>query len=156
MPDYNIYLHADFNGSSNKTKPFSVSKNSPTKTRDEDQTASTIMQGINNPDSLVSAGVHSAAKAIPYVAVAMAVIKFVDKGINTLLVYDSINTGDFSRINQYNNFKANFRFMMSPFSSQMNYLQTATQRAVQDINTKNNQLLLGDSVINTRVTGRTV
>lgn len=158
--DYNIYIHGEPSSERSQTSPFRFgSGNNPTQPKsDAFQSAdvSNIINTASNPDTMVHQGVGALSRAIPYVAVAMAVIKVLDKGVNTILTYDAIDNGDYSRINKYNNFKAQVKFTLSPFTSQLNYLQNITQRGVQDIRVKLNQTLLGDSVINTRFTGRTV
>lgn len=157
--DYNIYIHSDPTAEGSKTSPFTFSGRSNTQPKDSESGGADVSSYINaaaNPDSLVQKGVGTIAKAFPYVAVAMAVIKIADKGATTVMTINATNTGDFSTINRYNNFKATLRFTMSPFSSQTNYLQNISQGAIKDIRNRMNQTLLGDSVINSRVTGRTV
>ena len=159
MPDYNIYIHANFQGSGSKTKPFSASKESATKTSDSSdngETAASIINTVSNPDSLVSKGVSAITKAIPYVAVSMAVIGLVDKTVSTVQQFQAIHSGNYYGVTQYNNFKTILGATFRPFSTSLNYLKYQETIKVERQRIELNQELLGNSVVNTRITGRTV
>ena len=159
MPDYNIYLHAEFGGSGSKTKPFDSSKSSATSTKDSGgngETAASIINTVSNPDSLVSKGVGAVAKAIPYIAVAMAVIGLVDKTVSTVQQFQAIHSGNYYGITQYNNFKTVLGAAFKPFSTTLNYFKYQETMKVERQRIELNQGLLGESVVNRRFTGRTV
>ena len=159
MPDYNIYLHAEFGGSGSKTKPFDSSKSSATSTKDSGgngETVASIINTISNPDSLVAKGVSTVAKAVPYVLVAMAVIGLVDKTVSTVQQFQAINSGNYYYMTQYNNFKTTLKAAFRPFSTTLNFIKYQEEMRVQKERLQLNQELLGDSIINSRSTGRMV
>ena len=148
MPDYNIYIHiAESTSQQSPTKPWNAEdRESPTASWQD-----RFVQGINvaeNPDMLVSKGVSAVSKAVPAVAVAMLIVKFMDKVATTAIEGYTTETGDYRANYAYNNFKASVGVVFRPFGTVINEFKAQRQFAINDEKRRLTRELLGDSIIN--------
>lgn len=158
MPDYNIYIHSDLSSSgSSPTKPWSKSKSSSTNPWDSDDNySSNILKEVSkangvimNPDSLISTGIGALTKAVPWVALALVLVKSVDNVASFCINYNTLETGDYRDSIAFSNFKANMGWILKPFSTSWNELQAQNKYRVDNYKKDQQRSLLGDSVINT-------
>jgi len=149
MADYNIYIHSDqSNGSSSKTSAWNSDMKPSDETSSWEGKAQQVIGYAQNPDSLVSKGISTIARAIPAVAVAFAVVKLVDKVITTSNSFISTESGDYRSTTIYSNFKGLLKTTLTPFSTTINYLQGEQALRIENRSREQYRELLGDSIIN--------
>lgn len=168
MPDYNIYIHA-VGGSSasefNPTVPWGIKEQGAPSGATSDVTSwgnnqeielgmiSSVANTASNPDSLIQMGVSALAKAFPWVAVAIAVVMTAEKIYSTCLDFSSLQSGDYSTLIGYNNFKANINSFLHPYSTTMNRYRENLVNNLDNDRKSLQRALLGDSVINQSTKG---
>lgn len=166
MADYNIYLHSieSANGF-NKTKAWDGSTSFETEawTPTSKGTGSSGGSGssgkgvnftraigmLSNPDSIVGSAVSTVSKAIPYFAVASAVVALGIKVIDSLNDFAVLDTGDYSFAMEWGNFKTSVKNVFHPASLFINREKIRMQIRNENAKSHQNALLLGDSALNT-------
>jgi len=155
MADYNIYIHSAISSSTgDATKPW-WNSNPFISTRKDDDFSSQVLKGIQktgntimNPDGLITQGVSMIAKAVPWIAIAYAIIKIGNQIYETATDYTSMETGDYRAKVDFQNARATVRRFFMPFSSSINAFRNEREYAIQDEKKRESRMLLGDSVIN--------
>lgn len=161
MADYNIYIHTiGSTGNANPTTPWSKSGNtSPTNPWDNEESEESSGSGsivkslakgisfLNNPDSILGAGISTIAKAIPYVAVAAMVVKTGVKIYEGVSNYEAL-MGDYRRKTQYENARNILNNITHPFQSSVTAVKTAFLTQLDNDRRTMQRELLGDSIIN--------
>lgn len=162
MADYNIYIRAIGGGGSGfgtQTVPWSQRENGggdapitpQSGTPNVGAFAGTVMRASSfaqNPDSIVSAGVGTLAKALPWVAAAYACVKLGTSIEDNIIEFNEIESGDYSTGVAWSNFKNGIRVMFSPFSSAIQTAKSVSQWHRENKKNQAQRDLLGDSVIN--------
>ena len=150
--DYNIYIHGDVSGTGeSQTTPWKPSETTESGGFQSSKLAGKIIKGINvaqNPDGLVSQGMGAVAKALPWLAVAYAVLKLTDSAITTATAFYTTETGDYRFSTQYANFKAGVHAVLRPISTSINYARQAQQIRIDNQRKSASRELLGDDIIN--------
>lgn len=150
--DYNIYIHGDVSGTGeSQTTPWKPSETTESGGFQSSKLAGKIIKGINvaqNPDGLVSSSLEKGAKALPWVAVAFAVLKLTDNAISNGISFYTTETGDYRFSTQYNNFKSGLRSCLLPVSATINYVRQAQQIKIDNQRKSASRELLGDDIIN--------
>lgn len=170
MPDYNIYIHAVGGGGEgyNPTMPWSARDGgaagggggaapttSQTSGGDFGSASSSVLrttlralQFANSPDSIVGAAINSVAKVIPWVAVAVAVIKLGETITENVLDFGAIESGDYKYQKIWQDAKAGLSAVLNPVSTMVQTFKQQKQWARENTKLKAQRDLLGDSVIN--------
>ena len=122
MPmDYHIYLQSKQSASvSEKTVPFELRGEEAQST--SDSIAPFISKGLSTAQQVantgfgtaVNAGVSALAKAVPWVAVAVALVKITDKILTTTFTNIESYTGDYTHSVKYSNLKNGFSIAINP------------------------------------------
>lgn len=154
MADYNIYIK-------NETKKGVGAVTKPTQTKAKKKSLgqvnetkaweTKIVHGINiatNPDSLVSQATSLVVSAIPYLAVAYAAKNLVVKTADTIISFNTVETGDYRASLGWNNFRQSFNAVFHPFSTTMDFAKTHQQWRIENTRKAMQRELLGDIVIN--------
>ena len=171
MADYNIYVRAIGTGvASNQspTTPWSQREDGGGASQTASYSGGSSGTGINaafavtraagyaqNPDSIINTGITSIAKALPWVAAAYAVVKLGVSVADNALDFKTIETGSYSSITKWQNFKQSVNNVFHPVSSIVNSYKTNLQWQKENEKLQAQRDLLGDSVINS-YTGRGV
>lgn len=154
MADYNIYIHnldGGNGGGSGKTTPWSDGEgNETTPWRPQPME---VINTAQNPDSLISKGVSFVAKAIPAVAIAMAVVKLCTQVTDTVTSFVTTESGDYRWQTNYENFKNVVRRVFTPFSSTISDLQNQQRIRIENTKREQQRALFGESVIDTGIYG---
>ena len=151
MPDYNIYIHSVSTGtSSNPTRPWTTSTENPNVSWQPEQDGEDSGMSFSqlSPMGLISKGVSAVSKAVPWVAVAIAVAKGCEMIANTALDFKTLSTGDYQQSFIRSNLRNTTKAILPPFST---IYQEVRQKIVDDIDRDRSIKtlgLLGDSTIN--------
>lgn len=159
MPDYNIYIHAINNGTSqaSPTTPWQLKEGSGsadggTISGGGGSPASMISKGaafITNPDSLIGGIVSSTWGKMGIAGVVIAAaISITDKAVTMYQGYASSASGDYKAAIDYNNFKAVVHNVFRPFSTEVQRQQMVLQIKKDNLANEQQRLLLGGSFIN--------
>ena len=150
--DYNIYIHDSTGGSTTKrTKAWlggNMSKTSQVSNGDAIKFASNVISKISNPDSLVNEGVSAVAKAIPWVAIAFAVVSAAARITDEITDITTMTTGDYSGKRDWNNFKTVMTMPLQPFSTALGVFKSYKQVEVTNLKREQQRLLTGESITN--------
>lgn len=147
MMDYNIYIRSI--GEQSEGSPTSSwNPQRQSETQAWQPSATRTISSLGNPDGLVSAGVSALVKALPWVAVACAVVKTGLKVYDTALEFSTAETGDYRATMERRNFKAALSWVTSPFSNALNYMKAQQGIRIEDQKREEHRKLLGDSEIN--------
>ena len=166
MADYNIYIHSvTTESNSNKTTPWGSKTDGSggdfqttpqgSKTSSVGNLIKKIATVAQNPDSLAANGISSLAKSIPYVAVAMAILKVCDSVINEAVYFVSTETGMYNSQVTLENIKTGMGNLTKPFSTVMNHIKEDRKIIRQNERLELQRSLFGDSYINS-ITGKGV
>lgn len=99
---------------------------------------------MNKVLNVVSGGsITSLAKAVPYVAIAMAVVKTVDKFTSTYLDFQSGYSGNYTASLNYSNFKAAIGAITSPVSAIINWQKSVMEANLDHERKEQERILLG-------------
>lgn len=158
MADYNIYIHSITSGgnsSGNQTVPWGSRQDegggSPTTPNGSKETGSFLSKVLGfaqNPDSLASAGTSAFTKGIPYVAIAMAVVKISEAVVNEYEYWISNEAGEYRGAAIWEDFKTGVNSVLHPFSSTYNHYKAVRQLSRTNQKMQMQRDLFGDSVIN--------
>ena len=158
MADYNIYIRSDSSGSGSidKTKPW---KKADESTGGEEKTspwvdkAKQFISAAQNPDSLVGGAISKAAAAIPWVAVALMIVKVADQIASNVIDMQAYQTGDYRNAVAYQNFKNSIHIAFSPISSSISAVRQEIKWTYENEKRTATRELLGDSIINANTRG---
>lgn len=157
MPDYNIYLHAAVTtGSrSSPTTPWSQKEGggSPQTTSENASNGGGISFSraasfAQNPDSVVSASFGALAKALPWVAAAVAAVKIGSTIADNVFEFNEIESGDYRNGNLYREYKTLISMCFRPVSTVIEHLKLEKQIKRDTERAKLTQDLLGGSIVN--------
>ena len=154
MPDYNIYIHSANGSSSSPTKPWHAGNTQTSSINENNQAINTAYKVISyvnyaqNPDTLIQKGVNTIEKAVPWVAVAKAVVNIVDGAISSAIDYGALETGDYRNNIEWENFKTKAKNILHPFGTLTNYLKIKNRIRIDNYRISEHRMLLGDSDIN--------
>ena len=147
MMDYNIYIRSIGEQSEGSpTTPWNPQRRSETQAWQP--SATKTINSLGNPDGMVNAGVSAITKALPWVAVAYAVVKIGTKVYDASLEFSTAETGDYRATLERRNFKAALSWITSPFSNALNYMRAQQGIRIEDQKREEHRKLLGDSEIN--------
>lgn len=125
--DYNIYIRSAVGGTaSDPTSPWKGGEGATQSESSQAEAYQATQQAISaasNPDSLVSKGVGAVAKAAPWVAIAMAVVKAADQVMTTAMEFSVAETGDYAAKTDYENAKVAMRSVLAPFSATLGVIR---------------------------------
>lgn len=156
MADYNIYIHEKNDGGSGKSSKPTTAWNREDNGTSEggsktsgwvSKTTKTI-NAVQNPDSLVSNGTSAVAKAVPWVAIAYAVLKLGTASVDEYYSFASTETGSYGGSMVWENKKKALSAILTPFSTTMNYFHAVQQERIYNQKRELERELLGDSEIN--------
>lgn len=158
---YDIYLHAvNVSGNYNPTIPWSqrsanggaAQTESAGSVGDAGKNAvfsvSRAASFMQNPDSIVGAGVAAISKALPWVAAAYAAVKLGETVADNVFEFSEIESGNHYAGNIYRDYKNMAGMVFRPVSSIIQNLKLEKQIARENERAKLNQDLLGGSVVN--------
>lgn len=152
MPDYNIYIHSATNlgGQENPTKAWSREKTQQTDAWTNDYSGYQESYNDNNgiTDELKNKGISALAKAVPAVAIAIAIYKTAVKVVSTIEPYITRESGDYRFQTGLNNYKAGSSMIFNPSSTVLNAMSYFQEVRIFNKGQEQQRLLLGDSFIN--------
>ena len=147
--DYNIYIRSlDGGGSANPTTPWKMGQETQT-TSWQAPDAREVISTIANPDTLVAKGVGAVMKAVPWVALAFAVVKGAQSVYSDIILpHETMLTGDYRQSVAYSNFQNTMHQIFAPISHAVNYQKAKLEMKIENDKRTQNRLLLGDSELN--------
>lgn len=155
MPDYNIYIHSANGSTTSPTKPWQPGNTQTSSLNEENNEAIqkawkvvSIMNYAQNPDTLISKGTSAIEKAVPWIAVAKAVISIIDNAITSAIDYGALETGNYRQSIAWDNFKTTLTNITHPFSFVQNRIRIGNRNRIENYRRQEQRLLLGDSDIN--------
>lgn len=155
MADYNIYLHSTDNvgGSSPTTAWNNEGADSNTAFTGSQTSAWTskaqqAIGTVGNPDSLISKGIGAVAKAVPWVAIAYAIIKVGTQIVDTCFDFQTMHSGNYYGSNWWHDRVSEIKVLFTPFSSTMSYIKTSQSINIENEKRRMNREMLGDVEIN--------
>lgn len=152
MPDYNIYIHSATNlgGQDNPTKAWSQQNLQQTEAWNNDYSGyqQTYNSNTELPDYLKNRGIDALKKAIPAVAIAIAVYKIANKIVSTIEPFITRESGDYRFQTGYSNFKVGMGMIFNPSGTALNALTYFQENRIFNRGQEQQRLLLGDSFIN--------
>ena len=146
--DYHIYIHGENgNGGGNNTQTFSARKEQGMSfpTGEVKQAFSTVKTMASG--GALNTGVAALAKAVPWVAIAVAIVKGVDKVISTGFAHQEEYTGNYKNSMHYNNFKTIAGNVLNPIGYFRTTIQKEFQMKKQNKEIEQQNRLVGDAIL---------
>lgn len=132
--DYNIYIHSvDGGANSDQTIPWTKGEGGTKAWSDEggyEISAKEAIRGAAHPSSLIQKGIGAVAKAVPWVAIAIAVIKACDQIYSTALAFATAESGDYAAQADYDNAKTILQKTFDPLSATLGVLREDQARRI--------------------------
>lgn len=155
MADYNIYLHSTDNvGGSSPTTAWNNEGADANSAFTGSQTsawtskAQQAIGAVGNPDSLISKGIGAVAKAVPWVAIAYAIIKVGTFVLDTCFDFQALHSGDYSNLRTWNNMTTIVKNSFTPFSMTISGIKAMQSSDIDNTRRRMNREMLGDAEIN--------
>lgn len=150
MPDYNIYIHSANNlgGNTNPTKAWTKQQVIQTDAWESEYSGYQPTSNLPIVDELKSMGTTALAKAIPVVAIAMAIYKIGTKIVDTVEPFITRESGDYRFNVGYSNFKVGVNMVFNPSGTALNAITYFQENRIFNRGQEQQRLLLGDSLIN--------
>lgn len=151
MADYNIYIHSDTSGVSadSATKPWTGgSGDGEGSTKPNGGVAQAIQKAvgfIGNPDAALANGVSDAAKAVPWVAAAVAIIKTVTGVTGQLIDISTVQSGSYGAQKVFNDITTVAKSFLTPASTILGMVNADIQWKNASKVALQNLKLLGES-----------
>lgn len=161
--DYNIYIHStDNSNNGSMTIPWgsATQQNSPTAAwvspEEKDSGGSGESFKMKSPSQLLQMGTSALEKAIPEIAIAMAIVAVANKAFNTAekvidaaLPFYVAETGNYYQNIVWENIKNTVNVIKDPFGTTYNILRARQTTRLENQRRTMQREILGDSMINT-------
>lgn len=154
--DYNIYIHGGDGGGDSIASKFIPMEAQDKGSSISDKFMSGFQKAQKTLQMISNAGqtaLNAASKAIPWVAVAVAIAKTLDK-IATF-EFDAIENygGNYTYSVNYNNFKKGLSYVFNPVNIGTTWFKTMLENQKKNVEIEQQRTLIGSSTLKNRGVG---